>query len=195
MPGDPSQLFSHMNIRHVFIQIHPDKQLAKNASEVMTDILEHILNKIASKAEAKDVITQDRIHSATAYVITGSFGKGAIAAGQKAVKTFKGYESSKYPFKGPTKTNSTHLRLPVVRVADRVKAITGAARIEETAAVYLTSVLEYMVGEILDVGYKAWDNYSRIPTVTAEHIITCLLKKKSLNALMKQIGYNIAKEK
>jgi histone H2A len=152
---------------------------AKSTMYVFDSLISHVRRLILEKAcrltkgAVKNTVLSEAISSATLLVFGASLGTPAIAYGAEAVRHYvasvNDKESEKKAAaaasngdggaakksdsetKSETKSKKAHLTFPVGRTSTHMKSTCNGYRIGSTAPVFLTAVIEYLVGQVGEV--------------------------------------------
>lgn len=151
-------------IRTVLTQVHPDHQISSLSKRTLSDILSHMSEKIShaavllTKASRKNTVSAREIETATRLILRGSLARQGISEALKVVTRY-GAASGRNA-KG-NRSKRAGLVFSVAREKNELlKVVPKTMRIGEYAPVYLTTVIEYLAAEILELaGNYTRDNY------------------------------------
>lgn len=147
-------------IQRVFKQVNPNGKLKKAAREFINEIIDKFLKEmipmIITLTEHKRTITISArdVQSVIRILFTRQLSKHAISEGVKAVTRYvsfinKDKKKTSYATKAGLIFPPTRVRKIMEDMAPNYRT---DIRIGETAPIYLTAVLEYLIAEILAVG-------------------------------------------
>ena len=194
--GAPSVNFE-VYIKRVLVELHPGKRISKNALYQLNQLVNllgkaivekaHFLNSKELQNRTKKTISSREIQSAVRLILQGELSKKAVSNGVKAVVKFHN------PISGPqvkkiTMQERAGLKFSVSRATKFFKKYN--TRIGQGAPVYLASVLEYVIAEVLylsdDLGKK--EN----STVSSRNLKLAIDNDEELKRLCKNLCFDIA---
>ena len=146
-------------INRVLKQVHPDAGMAGDSASTMNNLVNITIEKIMVEVNklmqmtGKKTISSREIQSAVRLVYPGELAKHAVAAGTKAVAKYNATQVSGGVPKGDGTSRSfrADLQFPVTRTEKLMMSLTCAERKSDSAAVFLTAVVEYIVAEVLEL--------------------------------------------
>lgn len=165
-------------IKKVLKQVHPDTHI----NQTTVSLINFMINKIgdsivqesnrlihpthyknlSSHVDEKNTIGSREIQTSTRLILPGELVKHAVSQGTKAVTKFT--SSSTHT----SKSAHAGLQFSVDRCKDMIGKHSNC-RVDETAAVYLAGVLEYLTGEILELAGNICKD-ERKKTITPHHV-------------------------
>lgn len=156
-------------IRGVLTQVHPDHQISSLSKRTLSDILSHMSEKIShaavllTKASRKNTVSAREIETATRLILPGSLARYSISEALKVVTRY-GAASGRNA-KG-NRSKRAGLVFSVAREKNELlKVVPKTMRIGEYAPVYLTTVIEYLAAEILELaGNLLYENPNPNPS-------------------------------
>lgn len=153
----------------VLKQVHPSAGMTGESLAASNHIVKYMIKELVTKGNRLMLTTdlktiKDReIQAAVPFVLKGELAKHAIAQGVKAVAKYEATPvepAAKGAKKHPVSRGSrAGLLFPVTRIGKIMSETSTHSRKSDTAAVFLTAVVEYVVAEILELaGNMARDN-------------------------------------
>ena len=150
--------------------LHPDCGMTGESLSTMTNItkfqirvLMEKVNRLRQTADLK-TITAREIQAAVPFVYKGELAKYAISEAQKAVTKYNTTPPAPKTAGGAknapvSRGSRAGLTFPVTRIGKIMDELSTASRKSDSSAVYLTAVIEYVNGQILEqAGNMARDN-------------------------------------
>lgn len=189
----------HLYVEKVRMQVHPDMGMNQAAKEMVNDFVLHMVHRVSCTVHsllhlthAQTVSARD-IQSAVRMIIPGELAKHAVSEGTKAVTKYKNVKDERlaedflvkgdFNNKGKRKEALCGLQFPIARVGGMLRNHLHT-RIGETAPVYLTGVLEYLVAEILELGGNMARAYKKV-RITPRHLLMAIQNDEELRTLTK----------
>ncbi len=153
----------------VLKEVHPSAGMTGESLAATNHIVKYLIKELVTKWNRLMLTTdlktiKDReIQAAVPFVLKGELAKHAIAQGVKAVAKYEATPvepAVKGAKKHPVSRGSrAGLLFPVTRIGKIMSETSTHSRKSDTAAVFLTAVVEYVVAEILELaGNMARDN-------------------------------------
>lgn len=176
----------HLYVEKVLKQVHPDTGMNQAAKEMVNDFVLHMVHRFSCTVHSLLHLTHSQtvsardIQSAVRMIIPGELAKHAVMEGTKAVTK---YQDPHFKKKGDRKEKLCGLQFPVARVGGMLRNHLHT-RIGETAPVYLTGVLEYLVAEILELGGNAARDFKKV-RITPRHLLLAIQGDEELARLCK----------
>lgn len=152
-------------IRRVLKQVHPDSMISSESLDLLNELTNVLGMKIGHQAKllahpinykdkkikdlGKKTISSRDIQSAVRLILTKELAKHAISQGTRAVTKFSSSQpgTKDHPISVDSRSG---LQLSISRT-DKILRKNTTFRIGETAAIYLTAVLEYIAAELLEL--------------------------------------------
>ena len=135
-------------IKRVKNGINREIRISSDAIEIMNDIINYsisILMKACNSLKSnKKTLEAREIKTAVNLILPGELEKHAIVEGFKSVTRAKGNKDGSIQEK-------SELKFPISRISNEMKKLSLYERQGKMASVYMTSVIEYLVVEIIEV--------------------------------------------
>eukprot|EP01087_Luapelamoeba_hula_P006278 TRINITY_DN1634_c0_g2_i2.p1 TRINITY_DN1634_c0_g2~~TRINITY_DN1634_c0_g2_i2.p1 ORF type:complete len:235 (-),score=28.76 TRINITY_DN1634_c0_g2_i2:89-751(-) len=171
-------------VYRVLKQVHSDTGISAKAMAIMDSFIKDLMDRVIKEAvelcdmgaTARMTLSSREVQTAVRLVLPGEVAKHAVSEGTKAVtKCMAGG-------KGAPTSKKAGLQFPVARVKAAMKAKTNK-RIGAGAPVYLTSVLEYLCAEVLELaGNCARDN--KKTRIIPRHLLLAIENDEELHKLL-----------
>lgn len=166
-------------IRRILKQVHPDSMISSESLDLLNELTNVLGMKIGHQAKllvspinykndkkktkdlGKKTISSRDIQSAVRLILTKELAKHAISQGTNAVTKFTSSQpgTKDHPISVDSRSG---LQLSVSRI-DKILRKNTTFRISETASIYLTAVLEYVVAEFLELsGNQCKDEHKSV---------------------------------
>ena len=194
--GAPSVNFE-IYIKRLLIELYPGQRISKNALyqlNQLTNLLgkaivekAHFLNSKELQNRTKKTISSREIQSAVRLIVPGDLAKKAVSNGVKAVLKFN-TPVSETIVKKMTMQEKAGLKFSVSRASKFFKKYN--TRIGQGAPVYLASVLEYIIAEILYLSRDVMKNEK--VTVSSRNLKLAIDNDEELKRLCKNLCFDIA---
>ena len=180
-------------ISKVLKLVHPDCSISSNTKSQLNYLLNLLAVKLISEAVSllgnKKTISSREIQTAVRIVFGKTeLTKHAVSEGTKAVtKYMSAYNINKS--KKTTKTSKAGLIFSIPRVENIIRDNFNG-RVSETAAIYLTAILEYISSELLELsGNAARDNKKII--IQPKHLMMAIENDIELKYLAKAVNFDV----
>lgn len=206
--GRPYVPPSHINfIRYshsVMKYCHPDTGITGKAASQINAIIFYIGKDLANRItkitlqSGRATITSEVIRTAVQSIFPAELAKHAFSFGEKSVEKFTHSIETKSEGVKTTKASRAELQFPPDRVKRFFKGATSdqkflghtSLKTSDSAMVYLSAVLEYIVAEIMKLsGSAAKDN--KLQRITNRHIFLAIANDEELVKLMKNVGIRL----
>lgn len=151
-------------IIRVLREVHPDAGMAGDSLATMNNLVNITVEKVMVEVNklmqmtGKKTISTREIQSAVLLVFPGELAKHAVSFGTKAVTKYNATQTTPAETgrkNGTSRSLRSGLKFPVTRTEKLMMSLTCADRKADTAAVYLTAVIEYVVAEVLELAGKS----------------------------------------
>jgi hypothetical protein len=177
-------------IKLVLKQVHPNISISSiGLSEVdgllhnLTErIIKNVNNTLVIDGAEAVYITAKMIQDSVKIIMPGELAKHAISEGTKAVTKFNAYIE---PYNW-TPSQRAGLQFSVVKITQLILHHSNNNPVEETAAVYLAAVIEYIALEILYLSGDATQDKHRV-RIMPLFIRTAINNDEELQELFKKI--------
>lgn len=182
-------------IYKVLKKVHPDTGISSNAMTQLDNILKIIAKSIVKKAielatiDEKKTITSREIQSAIRIILPDKLEKHAVSEGTKTVTKYNSTLNSKYQVR-ETKSSRANLIFGPARI-ERLFLRGHGKNVGYGAPIYLSAVLEYLAGEILEYAGNVSRDYKRV-RIIPRHIFVAVEADKELSKLFNNINITIA---
>lgn len=170
-------------IYKVLKQVSPLSGISTKAMNVMDPLVHDLFEQLATESgrlaryNKKATITSREVQSAVRLIFPGELAKHAVSEGTKAVTKFNIAEAA-----SGTRSSRAGLLFPVGRIHAQLKKGRFAARLSNTAPIFLAAILEYVVAEVLEIASKvAMD--SKKYRVIPRHILLAIKNDDELEKL------------
>lgn len=184
-------------IYRVLKQVHPDTGISGAALQIMVNLVKvditkvvKVVNQLLLRTGAKTVTSRD-IQSAVRICLPGELAKHAVSEGTKAVTRYNAVisenqepanKTSGKKAKPEQRSHKAGLTFNVTRVEKLMSFEASAKRKSAGSGVYLASVVEYLVAEVLELaGNCARDN--KKVRITPRHIKLAIANDEELHKL------------
>jgi histone H2A len=190
----PKQINLKIYVQKVMKQVHPDQGMTAQSSIQLNAFLLHVtelLNQraqeIVLKNDRKKVTSRD-VQSAVHMLIPGELAKHSVSEGYKAITKFN---SSEHGTKENPRSTASRAGLQFSPPAiEKIMRFNTDTQLNDGAIVYLTSVIEYICAEILELsGNVARDN--RKTLVTPRFMCIAIENDEELKSLFDSMGMRI----
>jgi len=190
--GEPEINFQRF-INVLYKQMHPDMKVNKISRSQLNQLLNLLTSAITEKAvflnqkNKVKTISARTIQSAIQIILPGELRKQAISNGTMAVVK---YIRSKDEEKGVVKSKQARsgLVLSVSRVSKFFKKY--KTRLTSGSSVYLTSVVEYILAEVLAVSANVAKDHGK-NVVNSRHLMLGIKGDAELSSLSKSLCFDI----
>lgn len=135
----------------------------------------HVIMELSNRA----TITYKLVNAAVSIIYKGELLNGALDAGNDAVNTFNKNNNTLYN----RKEQQANLTLSVSRVRSLIKQSGFDYSISDQATVYLTGVLEYLIGELLSVA----EGFKRNKRITADDLVSATENDSELSVVFNRL--------
>jgi histone H2A len=179
-------------IRAVLKQIHSDTGLTEQAvmdtNMMLHLVMENVLD-VACELTHKDkskTLSARAIESATKIVLPTELKSHALSTAQKALVKFSQSQRTEDPLRVEKRAG---LKFPVARVEHLVRVHCPELKISEKACIYLTTVLEYMCAEIMELSGNVARDFKK-KRITPHHISYAIQRDEELNEVFCGVTLN-----
>lgn len=196
--GAPSINFE-VYIKRVLVELYPGKRISKNALYQLNQLANLLGKAIVEKAQflnskelqnrTKKTISSREIQSAVRLIIPSELSKKAVSNGVKAVIKFHNPISGE-KVKKITMQERAGLIFSVSRATKFFKKYN--TRIGQGAPVYLASVLEYVIAEVLVLALDVQLSKKNTHTVSSRKLKLAIDNDLELKLLCKNLCFDIA---
>lgn len=201
----------------VLKQVHPSSGMTLSAITQVNHVISYIIYLITNRAKfiannfmKTPKINNDVVICAVRQIISGELAKHSFSEGSKAVTNYKreskfragckGYEDQPQHKKMGTRIEKTRIRtrsedaglqLNVKTVNDVMKRYIGRVmKLSNEAVVYVTSVVEYLTAEILELSGGECRNFRKL-LITPRHLNGACIRDEELNKFFNDNGIMI----
>lgn len=188
-------------IYRVLKQVHPDTGCTAKSmtqfNQIVNIIAENIINNAIDLCKSVGHITVSfrDIQSSVRLLLPTELANHAVGEGTKAVTKYNSNMASSDSTESDSRPRARReykagLQFPVARCAKLIKDINRGMRVGQTAPVYLASVLEYLMAEILVLsGNTARDN-NRV-CITPRHVLVSVGGDDDLTTLFQKMRIHL----
>lgn len=187
-------------IHKVLKQVHPDQEITLTASNEINGLIHHLLDKIIDicsslvKNRHKSVLSARDIQSAVNILLPGELAKHAISQGTKAVTKFTNSQFGSKPLIGVNGKKPKYKREALAGLAFKVSRTENIMReqmpkhlrLAVGAPIYLTSLIEYITAEILELAGNIL-NDQKLRRLTTRQIALAIKQDSELSALFSDV--------
>lgn len=181
-------------IIRVLKRVHADEGMAGDSLATMNNLVNITVEKIMVEVNklmqmtGKKTISSREIQSAVRLVFPGELAKHAVSEGTKAVVKYNATQTSgatsAHNKLGTSRSFRAGLNFPVTRTEKLMMSLTCAERKSDSAAVYLTAVIEYVVAEVLELAGNAARDMKRT-RIIPRNIKIAISSDEELNKMFK----------
>lgn len=170
---------------------HPNIGVGGPALTVLDKAVQYLIKMlmyhadVARRQEGVKTITSRHVQTAVRLWFPGEMAKRAVTAGTKILARYTTYMTRKEKESEKASiSNVIGLHIPVSRVKKAMKKYTSdcSCRVSDSGAVYLASVVEYVIGEMIDVSsHLARDN--KKARIVSRHIFLGVRNDRDLDRI------------
>lgn len=175
----------------VLAQVHPTIGIQVSALTQVNNAISYLINVIITRAKfvsrhfmKTQKINSDVMFCAVRLCLNGELTKHALSEGTRVVVRFKESEEIN------SRSKNSQLQFNVKTVQDICKRFIGSIKFSNEAQIFLTSVMEYLTAEIMELsGNRCRDRGKHM--ITANDVCSGVFGDEELNELFTAYGIKI----